>query len=352
MWVVDALVADQPAGIGVVARGFLAGAAGRDDVVALVAPGVRSDVRQEVVGLASRNAGRLLVQRSGLVLRHVAAHRPARFLAMDAFSLPVALPSGARAYVHDLLPFTQGEYWGRVNRAHKRSSIRTACRRGAELVVSSAVNAEEVDRLLGRPSRVVGYGCGQLTDDDADRRLAAGPVASRADHVVVVGNVQPRKRLDELVEAFALATAGGSGVELVVVGDGEPAHVGALRDQARRLGAAVRWAGRLPWQETAPLLEAARAVVFASRHEGFGLPVLEALAMGTRPIAADVPAVRSWAGDWPVYFPAAADRAARVEGLASAIDSVLGVGAWDARGAMRAVAHRRWRTFADELLAG
>lgn len=352
MFVLDALVAGQSGGIGVVARGVLEGAATRDDVLALVPPGVTPPVPHTVVGGTHRRAVRLALQRSGLLLAAGGGHvlrGGARFVALDAFSTPVALPRSSRAIVHDTLPFTHPTYWGTVDRWHKTTSCRTAFRRAEVLVVSSAHNARLVQHLSGRDPVVAPFGCGQLRDDEADRWLATGPTTSRTDRIVTVGTIQPRKRLDLLLRAFDRARrAGLDGIELVVVGDGLPHHVQPVRRLASDLDVPVTWAGRLPRADLVSMIATSRAVVYASQDEGFGLPLLEAMAVGTRPVAADVPEMRSWASTWPRWFDVTAPEASLAEAL---VDAATGADDWDAAGAMHAVASHRWRSFVDRLLA-
>jgi alpha-1,3-rhamnosyl/mannosyltransferase len=103
--------------------------------------------------------------------------------------------------------------------------------------------------------------------------------------------VQPRK--DPLA---ALAAASAAGLPLVVVG---PAKDRAL---ARRLGdegADVR--GVVSQDELARLYRGAAALVLPSRFEGFGLPVLEAMASGTPVVCSDDAALREVAGDAGIY---------------------------------------------------
>jgi glycosyltransferase involved in cell wall biosynthesis len=88
---------------------------------------------------------------------------------------------------------------------------------------------------------------------------------SQGDYVLAVATLEPRKNLERVVEAARLA-----GVELRVVG-------------ARGWGgvAVPGWVGEIPDAELAQLYRGARCVVYASLYEGFGLPVLEAMASGT-----------------------------------------------------------------------
>jgi alpha-1,3-rhamnosyl/mannosyltransferase len=106
-----------------------------------------------------------------------------------------------------------------------------------------------------------------------------------------VGAVQARK--DPLA---ALAAAQAAGLPLVVVG---PEKDRALADELRRRGADVR--GAVSQAQLAELYRRAAVVVLLSRYEGFGIPVLEAMASGTPVVLSDDPALREVAGEAGVY---------------------------------------------------
>jgi glycosyltransferase involved in cell wall biosynthesis len=133
--------------------------------------------------------------------------------------------------------------------------------RAAEAVVAvSEFTKAEVVELLGVPPeriRVAGNGVDPVFTSD-------GPRAD-GDYVLAVATLEPRKNLGRVVGAAQIA-----GVELRVVG-------------ARGWGGvdAPGWVGEIPDAELARLYRGARCVVYASLYEGFGLPVLEAMASGT-----------------------------------------------------------------------
>jgi glycosyltransferase involved in cell wall biosynthesis len=121
---------------------------------------------------------------------------------------------------------------------------------------------------------------------------AFGPGDGRAgDYVLFVGAVQPRK--DPLA---ALAAARAVGLPLVAVG---PAKDAALARRLAEEGADVR--GVVPQDELARLYRGAAALVLPSRFEGFGLPVLEAMASGTPVVCSEDAALREVAGDAGIY---------------------------------------------------
>src|SRR5262249_20042620 len=106
-----------------------------------------------------------------------------------------------------------------------------------------------------------------------------------------VGAVQARK--DPLA---ALAAARENGLPLVVAG---PEKEPRLAEQLRGGGADLR--GWVPQDELAELYRGAAVLVLPSRHEGFGIPVIEAMASGTPVVLSDDPALREVAGDAASY---------------------------------------------------
>jgi alpha-1,3-rhamnosyl/mannosyltransferase len=122
-----------------------------------------------------------------------------------------------------------------------------------------------------------------------------GDAPERAPYALFVGAIQPRK--DPLTAVEALALLDGE-LGLLVVGP-EKSGAQELRAAVRRLGldSRVELAGHVEHEELAALYRGAACLVFPSRYEGFGLPVLEAMASGTPVVAAATGALPEIAGD-------------------------------------------------------
>jgi glycosyltransferase involved in cell wall biosynthesis len=128
--------------------------------------------------------------------------------------------------------------------------------------------------------------------------LPAGPF------LLHVGSHIPRKRIDVLLDVFACVLKRIADVRLVQVGG---AWAPALAAQIERLGigpAVVQMHG-LSRVQLAELYRRAAVVLVPSEAEGFGLPVVEALACGTAVVASDIPALREVGGAAVVYRPVA-----------------------------------------------
>jgi len=195
--------------------------------------------------------------------------------------------------------------------------------------------------------------CSPEPDPVADAELArlVGPVPpDGAIELVHVGSTIPRKRIDILLSTFSAVRRHHPGARLLRAG-------GALNaeqaQQARDLGVAAAIV-TLPFCSRAvlaALYRRASVVLVTSEAEGFGLPVIEALACGAPLIASDLPALREVGGEAPLYLPVA-DLQAWSASTLEALDQASGSSAKQARrefGIARAELFR-WSRHADELV--
>ena len=148
-----------------------------------------------------------------------------------------------------------------------------------------------------------------------------------------VGAIQRRKN-----QLAALEAAKAAGLPLVVVG---PEKDPALADELRRRGA--RLEGYVETERLAELYRGAACLVQSSRYEGFGLPVLEAMASGTPVVAVPDPALAEVAGDAAVFV----EEAELADGIRRALaerDRLVAAGLERARAFS-------WRATAERTLA-
>jgi len=166
--------------------------------------------------------------------------------------------------VHDLAVFRHPEAFNRWSRWYGPRVVPRVVRAARRLIAVSEFTKRELIEVLGVPEekiRVIPNAVEQAFTRD-------GPVAD-GDYVLTVGTLEPRKNLPRVVEAARRA-----GVELRVVGARGWGGVD-LGDNG------VRWLGHVPDEELARLYRGARCVAYPSLYEGFGIPVLEAMACGT-----------------------------------------------------------------------
>jgi glycosyltransferase involved in cell wall biosynthesis len=132
-----------------------------------------------------------------------------------------------------------------------------------------------------------------------------------------VGSCIPRKRIDVLLEVFAAVRKSWPEIRLTQVG-GQWTPAQQRQIERYCLVPAVRQLRGLDRRTLAALYRQAALVLLPSEAEGFGLPVIEALACGAIVVASDIPVLREVGGDGAVYCPAA-----RVECWADAVNRLL-----------------------------
>jgi glycosyltransferase involved in cell wall biosynthesis len=223
------------------------------------------------------------------------------------------------------------------------TAIEHALRVADHVLCNSEATRRSAERWLppGRAT-VVYHGVGQeffaaQTDDPSD---------PHPPYVAAFGIAKPYKNVPCLVHAFAAIAAERPTLRLVLLGgDG-----GAAGDIARLgLGGRVTVAAPVADRQMRALVAGAAAFVVPSLVEGFGLPVLEAMALGAPVIVSDTPALREIAGGAAVTFDPL-----QPSSLAAALRSVLDDPALSARLREQGAAHARqfeWRRTAEQTLA-
>lgn len=122
--------------------------------------------------------------------------------------------------------------------------------------------------------------------------------AGQRNQFVYVGRLARNKNIDGLMDAFSILSAQREGLTLHIVGE-DVAGVMASRtdDECRALrGRGIQYHGQVSDDDLRPIVDQSRFFVSASQYEGFGLAVVEAMAVGKIPIVNDIPAMRAIIG--------------------------------------------------------
>ncbi len=201
-----------------------------------------------------------------------------------AFISPLAANCPVVVTVPDLSFLRYPQFFRRGNRLYLRTLTGVACRRAAAVIALSKHTAQEVHRLLGIPeSRIFTVYPGVAP---RFRRLPAEQVTRFRQErglpdrfILYLGTLEPRKNLIRLVRAFSRLR--DPDLHLVLAGAKGWFYESVFAEVERLgLGARVHFAGYVPAEEQAFWYNAAHAFAYVSVYEGFGMPVLEALACG------------------------------------------------------------------------
>jgi glycosyltransferase involved in cell wall biosynthesis len=218
-------------------------------------------------------------------------------LAHFIHALPLACPCPAVLTVQDLSFERDPSVMGLRDRVVFRTSVPRSARRSARVLAISEVTKRDLIELYGIPAEKI-----VVTPLAPDAAFTPdGPSPDGDPYVLFVGALQPRKEPTTAIEAISLI---GEGAPRLVLAGPDKGGRAEAEEAARRLGVRIELRGHVAQAELAALYRGAACLVFPSRYEGFGLPVLEAMASATPVVATTAGALPEVAGDAAVLVEA------------------------------------------------
>ena len=235
---------------------------------------------------AAHRPARLAWEQTGLPL--LAQQVGAQVLHSPFYTCPLRSSCPVTVTVHDATFFTEPEHYDKSKRTFFRSAIKTSLRRAARVIVPSKATRDELIRLLDAdPTRIdVAYhGVDPVAfhapSDDEKARVRARLGLGATPYVAFLGAKEPRKNVPNLIRGWVAAVADRDNAPALVIAGGQghddeidravaevPAHLRLLRP------------GYLRYADLPGYLGGALVAAYPSYGEGFGLPILEAMACG------------------------------------------------------------------------
>jgi glycosyltransferase involved in cell wall biosynthesis len=243
----------------------------------------------EVLGAPSAVAhrpARLAWEQTGLPL--LAQQMSAQVLHSPFYTCPLRSGCPVTVTVHDATFFTEPEHYDKSKGTFFRSAIKTSLRRASRMIVPSKATRDELIRLLDAdPTRIdvayhgVDHVAFHAPSDDEKARVRARLGLGRSEYVAFLGAKEPRKNVPNLIRGWAAAVGDRAEPPALVIAGGQghddeidravadvPAHLRLLRP------------GYLRYADLPGYLGGALVAAYPSYGEGFGLPILEAMACG------------------------------------------------------------------------
>ncbi|MBX6356194.1 MAG: glycosyltransferase family 4 protein [Micromonosporaceae bacterium] len=243
----------------------------------------------EVIGAPAAVAhrpARLAWEQTGLPL--LAQQLAVQVLHSPFYTCPLRAGCPVTVTVHDATFFTEPEHYDKSKGTFFRSAIKTSLRRASRMIVPSKATRDELIRLLDAdPTRIdvayhgVDHSAFHLPSDDEKARVRARLGLGRSEYIAFLGAKEPRKNVPNLIRGWAAAVRDRSNPPALVIAGGQghddeidravaevPAHLRLLRP------------GYLRYADLPGYLGGALVAAYPSYGEGFGLPILEAMACG------------------------------------------------------------------------
>jgi glycosyltransferase involved in cell wall biosynthesis len=237
------------------------------------------------IGLGHRTE-RLAWEQSGLPV--VAEQVGADVIHMPNYTMPMHPGLPTVVTIHDLSFFTDPDRYTAISGMSLKSATKTTARQATRLIVPSNATRDELVRVLGiDPGKI------DVAYHGVDHRLFHRPDAAQVSkvtarlglhgrpYVAFLGSLTPRKNAPALVSGWAMAVADMAAPPALVLGGGG-GWSQELDEAVSRVPSHLRLIrpGYLPFADLTGFLGGALLVAAPSRGEGFGLPVLEAMACG------------------------------------------------------------------------
>ena len=191
--------------------------------------------------------------------------------------------------VHDLAIYVNPAWFSQSYSFYYRLVMPVYTRRSKKVITVSEFSKKEIMKMTGIPDDKITVIHSAVSDTISEH--PSRPTIKSDPYILILASLDPRKNMARLVEAYKLAGI-EKDIKLVLAGKSDPVFNMKLSKDIR-----LRSIGYIPDEALASLYQNAALFIYPSLYEGFGLPPLEAMALGCPVILSDIPVFREIYGD-------------------------------------------------------
>lgn len=229
-------------------------------------------------------------------------------LHMPANIIPLHSSCPAVVFIHDTIIFNSPQDFPFWQRNYFRLFMPWTAKQASMILTNSEHSKQDIIRHLGVPPDKVAVT--YLAAASVFRAISSAVVSAVRLHyslespfILVVGTLEPRKNLVRLLQAFAQVRQNTPSLQLIHAGPRGWLFDDVMQEvESLGLQDSVRFLGRVPLEDLVGLYNAASVFIYPSLYEGFGLPVLEAMACGCPVITSNISSLPEVAGDAAVLI--------------------------------------------------
>ncbi|OPZ81246.1 MAG: Alpha-D-kanosaminyltransferase [bacterium ADurb.Bin429] len=236
------------------------------------------------------------------------ANEDTELLYAPGYLLPLRWDGPSVVFIHDTIALTHPSLCRRGNAVNYRLLLPPSARRATLIATPSDVSSHDVVRHCGVPPervRTAPLGVEIPPTPTLDTIAAARErLGIDVPFLLAVSTIEPKKNFADLIRWFDTWKAAGLPHHLVIIGKWGWGYQDVQRALARaRFRECIHLPGYVPQSELPPIIAAAELLLMPSRYEGFGLPALEAMAVGTPVVASNQGALPETVGDAGLIIP-------------------------------------------------
>jgi glycosyltransferase involved in cell wall biosynthesis len=219
------------------------------------------------------------------------------------FNIPCGITIPVFTTIHDIVFPDMPELVSKAGLKARMFFFRRAYKKSQKIFTVSEFSKSRIERHLGKGKQVI-VTHSAIQPQFLEFKQHTGKI-QKEETIVFIGNIKKHKGLDYLLDAFLLARKEGLPHKLVIIGARENFRTtdNTVLQKIDSIGCeAVTFTGFISDTQLMEHLSAAALLVQPSLYEGFGLPPLEAMVLGTRALISDIPVFREIYADFPVTF--------------------------------------------------